>query len=245
MSMTRTATAQRADITTPLIKALAFAWASIQAKNPDVPNVVMTLGQGSGRVKNGLVLGHFAPHSWSQGENSVHELFIGGEGLERGAVAVMATLIHEAAHGVAVTRDVQDVSRGGRYHNRVFKMIAEGMGLEVIHDNSEPKSSSLGWSDSLLPEAGQKTYAAAIRKLDAAIVAYRRMPGLVRVPVAPGGPDAPVGPGMKGRGRKGSNNGLSLSCQCAKPRKIRIALATYELGPIVCQVCGAEFAPAE
>jgi len=53
-------------------------------------------------------------------EPGMAELFVGGEGLRRGAREVLATLLHEAAHGVATTRGVKDTSRQGRYHNRRF-----------------------------------------------------------------------------------------------------------------------------
>lgn len=86
-------------------------WAAIQARHPDVPGVVIALGAGSGG-KRGLKLGHFAADRWQRGDGKLPELFVGGEGLSRGSRGVLGTLLHEAAHGVASTRDIQDTSRG-------------------------------------------------------------------------------------------------------------------------------------
>jgi hypothetical protein len=38
-------------------------------------------------------------------------VLISGEGFQRGPVDVLGTLLHEAAHGLAYARQVQDTSR--------------------------------------------------------------------------------------------------------------------------------------
>ena len=48
------------------------------------------------------------------GDDELHELFIGGEGLAAGAASVLATLLHEAAHAAATARSSQGTSRQGR-----------------------------------------------------------------------------------------------------------------------------------
>jgi len=66
-----------------LIVVLERAWADIQARHPEVPATVMITGAGSGR--QGLRLGHFAAGRWSDRGAQLGELFVAGEGLERGA----------------------------------------------------------------------------------------------------------------------------------------------------------------
>lgn len=222
------------DISTPLVRAFAYAWDAIQKRNPEVPNVVITFGDGSmgfGLRKNG----HFAPNRWARGEEHIHELFIGGEGLERTPEEVMGTLLHEAAHGLAIVRDVQDVSREGRYHNGTFKALGEELGIELAY------SKAIGWSKTTITPAAVKTYAAAIRRLEAAMVAYRRDPmALVSLPGGLGG--LLGGATTKGRRKPGtSRNGQVLECACEHPRKIRVSDSTAELGPITCGICGADF----
>jgi hypothetical protein len=228
--MTETTSTQ---VSVPLVQAVQNAWSAIQAQNPDVPDVVITLG--TGRVSQGMKLGHFAASVWTRGDGAdVHELFVGAEGLSRGAQALMGTLLHEAGHAMAEARGVQDTSRQGRYHNRKFQAIAEELGIEVEH------SDSLGWSSTTMPDATALIYEEAILDLDAAMVAYRY--GLEGFG-APVGTSAPTGgtirlPRVTG-GRKSNNNGISASCGCG--RKIRVSRSTLELGSIACGICGEAF----
>jgi hypothetical protein len=104
--------------TAAMVDALETAWAAIQRVHPDVPDVVLTIGSGTvGRPAGKVTLGHFAPDRWERVGGKAPELFIGGEGLSRGAPDVLATLLHEAAHGAAHRRGIKDTSRQGRYHN--------------------------------------------------------------------------------------------------------------------------------
>jgi hypothetical protein len=181
-----------------------------------------------------MKLGHFAASVWTRGDEDVHELFVGAEGLSRGAQALMGTLLHEAGHAMAEARGVQDTSRQGRYHNRKFQAIAQELGIEVEH------SESLGWSSTTMPDTTAAIYEEAILDLDAAMVAYRYglegfgLPtaggavgtsGTVRLPRAPR--------------RTNNNNGVSASCGCG--RKIRVSRSTLELGSIACGICGEAF----
>lgn len=207
-----------ATVTAPLVAAIEAAWTAIQARHDDVPEVVVTIGSGSG--PKGLTLGHFAPDRWVRGEEAVHELFVGGEGLARGGADVLGTLIHEAAHAAARTRGIQDTSRQGRYHNKKFKAIAEEFGLTVEND------SRIGWSLTTLTAATGTRYAETVAALDAAITAHRRAEA------------QPVN-----GGRKSNNNGAAAVCGCG--RKIRASLTVFAEGPILCGLCGEEFEPEE
>jgi hypothetical protein len=203
-----------------LVEAIESTWATIRSNHPDTPEVIVTIGAGSDGGKSGLTLGHFAPSRWVRNDENVHELFIGGEGLERGAVSVLGTLLHEAAHGVAETRNIQDTSRQGRYHNRRFQTIAAELGIDVEH------TQQLGYSTTTVPDATARRYAAAVKNLGDAITAYRR---------------AEFGP-LSGGNRRDSNNGHALVCDCG--RKIRASIAVAEAGPIICGLCEQPFTAA-
>jgi hypothetical protein len=73
-------------------------------------------------------------------------VLVSGEGLQRGPVDVLGTLLHEAAHGLAYVRKVSDTSRQGRYHNRRCATLARELGLEVAH--LDP----IGWSATSVPD---------------------------------------------------------------------------------------------
>jgi hypothetical protein len=201
-----------------LVAALDRAWSAIRTRHPEVPEVVIALGSGSGAGRSRLRLGHFAADRWERGDGRLPELFVGGEGLGRGGRAVLGTLLHEGAHGVASTRGIADTSRQGRWHNAKFRDLAAEVGIEVA------KVPSLGWSKTTVPDATAALYDAELRDLEAAITAFRRAE-------------------PRGARRPNSNNGVAARCECG--RRIRVAQTVLELGPITCGVCGGDFEAAE
>ena len=205
------ATRQDVTISPRLVTALDRTWAAIMARHPDVPAVVIALGSGSG---NGLrlKLGHFAVDRWQRAGGRLPELFVGGEGLAKGARDVLGALLHEAAHGVASVREIQDTSRQGRFHNTRYRALAGELGLAVARAGS---------SSTTVPDATSALYRAELRRLADALVAYRRL--------EPGG----LG------GRKNNNNGVAARCGCE--RRIRVAESVLEAGPITCGLCGTGF----
>ncbi|MGL5823828.1 MAG: hypothetical protein ACRCYU_03165 [Nocardioides sp.] len=222
-----------------LVAALEVVWSGIRERHPDVPPVLVTLGAGSIGVPAGsLKLGHFAARRWvaaGEGSEAVAELFVGGEGLQRGAESVLATLLHEAAHGIAHVRGIQDTSRQGRYHNGRYRDLGEEVGLTIT------KTGDIGWSGTALASGTAEEYSAEVVELADALVAYRRAEGQLSA-------DPGTEPGGGGDGEAASpsgkrpKNGLVLSCAC--PRRIRASMAVVQLGRILCGVCGADFEAA-
>jgi hypothetical protein len=204
-----------------LVAALEHAWAAIRAQHPQVPEVVVVVASGSDPRGTRLNLGHFAAGRWqlaSPGQPTDRpEVLVGGEGLRRGPVEVLGTLLHEAAHGLAHARGISDTSRQGRYHNRRYATLARELGLDVAH--TDP----IGWSATTVPEATAARYADILAALAAALVLWRR--------AELAGPDAP------GRLRN------ALACSCACGRRIRVARSVWEAAPIVCGACAAPFEP--
>lgn len=202
-------------VTGPLVAAIEQTWAAIQARHPDVPDVVLTLGNGSARPGH-LTLGHFHAGKWATSQSRLAELFIGGEGLSRGPRAVLGTLLHEATHGVAAAYGIRDTSRQGRYHNTRFRELATELGLTVERDPV------IGWSITTVPETTAEEYEHEVGALGAALTAHRLAD-------------------IHRDGRTSSNNGLVATCECDPPRRIRIARSTYETGPVTCGVCESDF----
>lgn len=218
-----TTSAPAPTITEQLVAALSAAWRAIQARHPEVPDVVLTLGSGTlGKRGGETTLGHFARGRWQlaeteegDGGEGLHELFVSGEGLHRRPADVLGTLLHEAAHGLAAVRGIADTSRQGRYHNKRFKAVGEELGLVITEVDR------IGWSGTKLGPEAEQRYADVLRQLAAAMTAYRR---------------AEV-PGLAGKSK--ARNLLVAECAC--PRKIRVARATLDEAPIVCGACDAEF----
>ena len=81
-----------------LVAALEHAWQTIRTRHPEVPEAVLVVASGAEGKR--LNLGHFAPHRWQVAGADRHEVLVGGEGLQRGPLEVLGTLLHEAAHGL-------------------------------------------------------------------------------------------------------------------------------------------------
>jgi hypothetical protein len=126
-----------------LVAALEHAWQAIRQQHPRVPEAVLVVATGAAGKR--LALGHFAPHRWQVHGNDRHEVLVGGEGLQRGPVDVLGTLLHEAAHGLAQARGIAGTSRQGRYHNHRYATLARELGLDVTIQ------APIGWSATSVP----------------------------------------------------------------------------------------------
>jgi hypothetical protein len=197
-----------------LVAALERTWQTIRSRHLDVPEAVLVVASGSEGKR--LNLGHFAPHRWQVAGSDRHEVLIGGEGLQRGPIDVLGTLLHEAAHGLAQARGVQDTSRQGRYHNRRYATLAVELGLEVA--SVQP----IGWSATTVPDTTAAAYAGPLEDLAAALVLWRRQ-------------EHHLGTGPRSR------NLLAATCGCG--RRIRVAKTTLAEAPILCGLCAQPFQP--
>jgi hypothetical protein len=129
---------------------------------------------------------------------------------------VLATLLHEAAHGLANTRGIKDTSRQDRWHNRRYATLAGELGLRVAKD------SRTGWSQTNLTDQLAGRYADQLTGLDAALGLWRHT-------------ERQFGPAA------GSHNLLACSCECG--RKLRVSRTTLEQAPIICGACEEPFQP--
>jgi hypothetical protein len=199
-----------------LVAALEHAWSAIRRRHPVVPDAVVVVASGSEGKR--LNLGHFAPHRWQVSGADRHEVLVGGEGLQRGPLEVLGTLLHEAAHGLAQARSIQDTSRQGRYHNRRYAQLAGELGLDVT--SVKP----IGWSATTVPQQTAAAYTSQLEELQAALVLWRRQ-------------EHRIGTGTRSR------NLLAAACGCG--RRIRAAKATLAEAPILCGACARPFEPAD
>lgn len=237
-------------------------WNVIRARHPDVPRATFTIGSGTLNNPIGIKFGHFGAARWQIGLKELRaEVFLAGELFARPfaalvvegvdpndapafvgpekqfplvPVAVLAVLLHEAAHAVAAARGVKDTSRGGRYHNERFKAIAEELGLIVRKDGH-------GWRNTSIAPVGLEPFSFALAQLQGVAVGFRLPERAVR-PTK--GDDGAIGaePVDEGdEGDEGAKRRGRLTVICACRRRVAVAPAVYELGPIVCGVCRAPF----
>ena len=79
-------------------------------------------------------------------EREEHELNMTAQQLNRPINQIAATMIHEMCHQYASVHNMQDTSRAGNYHNKLFKKIAETHGLTV------ECVQTIGWSHTELTD---------------------------------------------------------------------------------------------
>jgi hypothetical protein len=217
-----TRTCQPTFTTAGLLTALETAWAAIRARHPEVPDAVLIVGSGSpAKGSQSMKWGHFASLRWQSGDTQLPEVLVSGEGLSRTPAEVFTTLLHEATHGLAEARGIQDTSRQGRWHNKKFATLAAELGLSARKDDK------LGYSPCTLTDTTAADYGDTIGALAAALRAYRH-------------------PETTGDGKQRTNNNNGVSCECECPRKIRLSKTAFEEGgPIVCADCNAAFLPED
>lgn len=122
-----------------LVAALEVLWDDIAAEEPAVPrNVVIMLSFASGQT-----VASFDPHVWKDSKLPYHEVLVDPRAARWGHGA-LEVLLHEAAHGRALTFGERDTSKTG-YHNLIFARHAKAMGLEVTKD----RRPSIGWRSDL------------------------------------------------------------------------------------------------
>ena len=225
------------DAASRLVATLERTWTAIQHRHPDLPDVVIITG--AGRVPGGLVLGHFAAHCWKVGDDDRHELFVGGEGLRRGARDVLATMLHEAGHGLASARNLKDTSRQGRYHNAKYKALAEELGIEVTHHPI------MGYSTTTLPDPTAERYGAELAALERALTLHRYVVGIIDEDNDSGPESVKVTPPPDDPDQPSKRRTPVYECGCEEPRRLRMSKRAFEAGPITCGMCGEAFEDRE
>ena len=201
------------DAVSAVLRVLETTWQAIRARHPQIPPVVVVIASGTDGKQ--ARYGHHAPQRWHVSGEDRAEIMISGEGLRRGAPAVLGTLLHEAAHALAAVRGIQDTSRQGRYHNKHFKTHAEELGITAGHDQR------LGWSVTTLPDSTADSYAAQLAALQAALTLWRH------------DESSPAGTTRR------STNLIAAICPCG--RSIRIAASTLAEAPVTCRACDGDF----
>lgn len=197
-----------------LVTTLEDAYNAIRRLHTEIPPAVILISSRPPK-RNRQVWGHFASSRWEvKGGHRLSEIMISAEGLERPPREVLATLVHEGAHGLNFARGIKDHSDSGRYHNMEFKKTAEELGLQV------EQAERGGWTITTLPEG---KYDSLIKDLTNDLIAYRKTDAVLD----------------SSGGGSGGRNEFSFRCSC--PRKIRVYEGIYDLGPILCGVCGDYF----
>lgn len=90
---------------------------------------------------------------WKRKDEETYEMNIAAEALQEHIEEIIDTLIHEMVHLYCRENGIQEVSRGGKYHNGKFKEIAEAKGLKCY------KTEQNGWNTQGVGNDGLLEYA--------------------------------------------------------------------------------------
>ena len=222
----------------PLATAIDMVWEQIRLRHPDVPDVVVAVASGSQGRGRSVRRGHFGPDRWERAGVWMPELFVGAEGLAAGARDVLSTLLHEAAHGIAIAREISEASDNGRYHNKKYKVLAEEVGLAVA------RHERLGWSLTTITDETVSRYPHELQVLSTAIVAHRRPEHTAddsEIPQTDPDVDDDADNADEKSSRPRDRNGRPMTCGCSPPRRIRAAKKIIDGGPILCGICTQPF----
>ena len=93
---------------------------------------------------------------WKREDENTYELNIAAEVLTGPIEEIIDTMIHEMIHLYCRENGIKEVSRGGSYHNRRFKELAEEKGLVCIRTEKYGWNTIGAGNDSLIEYALQK-----------------------------------------------------------------------------------------
>jgi hypothetical protein len=132
---------------------------------------------------------------------------------ERGARAVLGTLLHEVAHSIDLQNGIQGTSGDG-YHNQKFKATAESLGLTIT------QAKGIGWSVTEVSDACAERWAEALALIENGL--------------------ALMADAEQGKKAGGRNKNLKVAeCRCGE--KIRLSASVLEKCAPMCNSCGCKF----
>ena len=204
----KTETLTKTERLSVIVAALESAHAVIQEKT-GAPRATINVARKTGRT-----MGHFThAKMWKAGEESFHEIMISANYFERGARAVLGTLLHEVAHSIDLQNGIQGTSGDG-YHNQKFKATAESLGLTIT------QAKGIGWSITEVSDACAERWAEALALIENGLALMV---------------DAEQGKKAGGRNK----NLISARCGCGGV--IRLSAKVLEKCAPKCDNCGGAF----
>lgn len=200
--------------------ALEIVWRRLISLVPTLPPAVIVLLDARARRYR---LGHFARSCWTFREDrAAHEIGLSPD-LFESAEAVLAVLLHEAAHALHFERTGSGgCGSGGYYHLASYRDVAVELGLQCQFLNTR-----YGWTVTDWPATGVPgRYAPVVELLRANLP-----PGTT--PQANPQGKSPAARQLPTRGQ------VRMMCGCA--RVIYASKSIAAAGDIVCRLCGRDF----
>ena len=203
-----TATLAKSENLSHIVSGLENAHAIIREKT-GAPRATILVTRKTGRT-----MGHFTHAKlWKSGEEQFHEIMVSANYFERGARAVLGTLLHEVAHSIDLQNGIQGTSGDG-YHNQKFKATAEALGLTIT------QAKGIGWSVTEVSDECAERWSEPLALIENALSLLTDK--------------------EQGRASAGRNKNLKVA-KCGCGEKIRLSAKTLEISRPICQNCGVAF----
>lgn len=140
---------------------------------------------------------------WQRKDEQTYEMNIAAEMLSAPIEEILDTLLHEMVHLYCRENGIQEVSRGGKYHNGKFKALAEKVGLVCVREGIYGWNTVGAGNDSLIEYALEKGWTE--------IMLNRQIMGGFRVGIAGSGA---MQSGAATQGGKAPSSTRKLQCPC-------------------------------
>ncbi|KUM95744.1 hypothetical protein AQI95_43055 [Streptomyces yokosukanensis] len=209
-----------------IISAVETAWREIRCRFDGVPDISVTVPPTVTAQDPTKCTALRTGRRFERDGHLTMELQVSSATLGLGGRPMMEGLLHHAAHGLALTRGITEVSGGDRrWHNKKYGRLAQEVGL------TPPARSDrfVGRAYCPLTDNEAARWAEIITALDAA--AAVQLEATVRAVEAPRG------------GRSGAR--FAIVCDCIPPRRQQVTPYFFEQGPLLCGLCLAKFRPAD
>jgi len=209
-----------------IISAVETAWREIRRRFAGVPDISVTVPPTSGAQDPTKCTALRTGRRFVRDGHLTMELQVSSGTLRLGGRPLMEGLLHHAAHGLALTRGITDVSGGDRrWHNKRYGRLAREVGL-----TPPPRAARVvGMGRCPLSDVEAAQWAEVIAALDA--TAGVQLEATVQAVAPPRG------------GRSGAR--FAIVCECTPPRRQQVTPYFYEQGPLLCGLCLAKFRPAD
>ena len=95
----------------------------------ELPKVIITFEAGQKKGAFGWI---YTKKTWVQGKEEKYNINISSDYLDRPAIDIVETLLHEMCHLYNIVKEIKDTSRAGTYHNKKFAETARAHMLQAI-----------------------------------------------------------------------------------------------------------------
>lgn len=143
-----------------------FDYCNTNLFNGELDKPVITVQQDTRNRAYGWFTVKKVWHELGENAESAYELNMTAQELNRPIAEIASTLIHEMCHLYAKSNNIQDTSRSGTYHNKMFKKIAESHGLTV------ECVKTIGWSKTALNDTTKELIDSFVAEFPAELI-YR------------------------------------------------------------------------